>query len=244
LLLSGSSSTHNSKKFNLEINNKKGVQMLNRIITLIAIATISTSCARPSEKVKESSLTKNNKEMSSGITDTITLGGGCYWCVEAIYQELKGVESVASGFSGGARDNPSYEQVCSGATGHAEVVQIVFDPKQVAVDELLEVFWSVHDPTTLNRQGADIGTQYRSVIFYHNLEQKEIAEKYKKKLNDEHTFDNPVVTEISAFTKFFKADEYHQNYYKENSDQPYCTLVIRPKLDKFQKVFKDKLKGH
>lgn len=174
--------------------------------------------------------------------DTITLGAGCFWCVEAIFMELKGVESVTSGYSGGQRENPSYEQVCSGATGHAEVIQVVYDPEVISFPELLEVFWGVHDPTTLNRQGADVGTQYRSVIFYHTEEQKQLAEKYKKKLNDSEAFPNPVVTEISPYKMFYKAEKYHQNYYNENGNQPYCSLVIRPKLEKFHKVFSDKLK--
>ena len=176
-------------------------------------------------------------------TETATFGGGCFWCVEAVYQELEGVISVTSGFAGGQRENPSYEQVCSGATGHAEVVQIVYDPSKISFDELLEVFWTVHDPTTLNRQGADVGTQYRSVIFYHNEEQKQLAEKYKKELDASGAWDNPVVTEIAPFTKFYSAEKYHQEYYKNNANQPYCSMVIQPKVDKFRKVFKDKLKS-
>ncbi len=180
--------------------------------------------------------------MNSG-NDTATFGGGCYWCVEAVYQELEGVVSVTSGFSGGQRENPTYEQVCSGATGHAEVVQIVYDPSKISFDELLEVFWTVHDPTTLNRQGADVGTQYRSVIFYHNDEQKLLAEKYKKELGASGAWDRPIVTEISPATKFYSAEKYHQEYYKNNPNQPYCSFVIQPKVEKFRKVFKDKLKS-
>lgn len=180
--------------------------------------------------------------MDTNGLDTATFGGGCFWCVEAVYQQLKGVVSVASGYSGGQRENPSYEQVCSGATGHAEVVQIVFDPKVISFDELLEVFWTVHDPTTLNRQGADIGTQYRSVVFYNSEQQHLTAQMYKDKLNKEGAFPSPVVTEISPLTKFYKAEGYHQNYYNENENQPYCSLVIKPKIEKFQKVFKSKMK--
>jgi peptide-methionine (S)-S-oxide reductase len=175
-------------------------------------------------------------------TDTATLGAGCFWCVEAIYQQLEGVLSVTSGYSGGTVENPTYEEVCSGKTGNAEVAQIVFDPKKVSFDEILEVFWSAHDPTTLNRQGFDRGTQYRSVIFYHSAEQKTIADNYKKKLDASGIYDNSIVTEIVPFKKFFKAEDYHQNYYNQNSNKPYCEYVIQPKLDKFKKLFKSRLK--
>ena len=185
----------------------------------------------------------NNSTPDMGInTDTATFGGGCFWCIEAVFQQLDGVVSVASGYEGGEKADPTYAQVCSGTTGHAEVVQVVFDPAIVTYAELLEVFWSVHDPTTLNRQGADIGTQYRSVIFYHNDIQRELAVDYKRRLNEEGAFSDPVITEISPATAFYKAEAYHQNYYLENENQPYCSFVIRPKLEKFSKVFKDKLK--
>ena len=198
----------------------------------------------PDNKIKNLKFeTVKNKTMNQ-LNDTATFGGGCYWCVEAVYQELNGVISVISGFSGGERENPSYEQVCSGATGHAEVVQIVYDPSKVSFDELLEVFWTVHDPTTLNRQGADVGTQYRSVIFYHTDEQKVLAEKYKKELDASGAYNKPVVTEISPFTKFYSAEKYHQDYFKNNANQPYCSMVIQPKVEKFRKVFKEKLKVH
>jgi len=175
-------------------------------------------------------------------TDTATFGAGCFWCVEAIFQQVKGVTKVESGYSGGARPNPTYEQVCSGATGHAEVIQVTYDPGVITYDELLEIFWQTHDPTTLNRQGADIGTQYRSVVFYHNDFQKQRAEYFKKKLNDENAFGQPVITEITPFSAFYKAENYHQNYYNENSEQGYCRLVIGPKLEKFEKAFRDKMK--
>lgn len=178
---------------------------------------------------------------TTGSYDTATFGGGCFWCIEAIFLELKGVKEVASGYSGGARENPTYEQVCSGATGHAEVVRVIYDPAVITYDELLEVFWSIHDPTTLNRQGADVGTQYRSVVFYHNEQQRVLAEGYKSKLNASGVFQDPVVTEISSLQNFYPAEKYHQNYYNENSSQPYCTFVIRPKMEKFRKVFSDKL---
>src|SRR6185437_4712519 len=170
-----------------------------------------------------------------------TFGAGCFWCTEAQFQQLNGVEKVESGYSGGTVPNPTYKQVCTGATGHAEVCNVYYDPTVISYDELLAAFWTCHDPTTLNRQGNDVGTQYRSIIFYHNEEQKKKAEEYKKKLNDEKAFNNPVVTAIEPFTVFYKAEDYHQDYYNENGHEPYCTFVIKPKLDKFKKVFKDKL---
>ena len=176
------------------------------------------------------------------IMDTATFGAGCFWCVEAVFQELEGVTSVASGYSGGGISNPTYKEVCSGLTGHAEVIQITYDPSKVSYKDLLEVFWQVHDPTTKDRQGNDVGSQYRSVIYYHSEEQKNLAEKYKKELEASGAFDKPIVTEISPFTKFYKAENYHQNYYKSNTSQPYCSMVVRPKVEKFKKVFKDKLK--
>lgn len=177
-------------------------------------------------------------------TETITLAGGCFWCIEAIFEDLKGVKSVVSGYSGGKISNPSYEEVSSGNTGHAEVVQITYDTKIISLEELLEVFFTLHDPTTLNRQGADVGTQYRSAIFYHNENQKNIAQTVIKTLNTNKVFDNPIVTEVAAFTKFYKAENYHQEYYELNKEQPYCKAVIKPKMDKLQKVFSDKLKQH
>ena len=183
------------------------------------------------------------KSETTAHLDTATFGAGCYWCTEAQFQELKGVISVESGFTGGHVKNPTYKEVCNGTTGHAEVCNIVFDPTIISYDEMLAAFWMTHDPTQLNRQGNDVGTQYRSSIFYHNAQQKAKAEEYKKKLNDEKVFDKPVVTEIAPFTVFYKAEDYHQNYYNDNGDAPYCSFVIRPKVEKFQKVFKDKLKS-
>lgn len=175
--------------------------------------------------------------------ETTTLGSGCFWCTEAVFQQLKGVETVVSGYSGGHVENPSYELVTTGRTGHAEVCQIQFDPEQISFEELLEVFFNTHDPTTLNRQGNDVGTQYRSVIFYHNEEQRKIAERVKKEMNDNGTWKNPIVTEIVPFEKFYRAEDYHQNYYRNNPNQGYCRVVIAPKLKKFEKVFKLKLTG-
>lgn len=180
---------------------------------------------------------QNNKNM-----ELATFGTGCFWCTEAIFEQLKGVESAISGYSGGTVKNPTYKEICTGETGHAEVIQITFAPEIITYKELLEVFWQTHDPTTLNRQGADIGTQYRSVIFYHNNEQKELAENYKKKLDKAGIYNNPIVTEISNYSAFYKAEEYHQDYYNNNKSQSYCSFVITPKIEKFKKVFKDKLK--
>jgi peptide-methionine (S)-S-oxide reductase len=171
-----------------------------------------------------------------------TFGGGCFWCTEAVFQRLKGVESVVSGYSGGHVKNPSYRQVCNGDTGHAEVIQITYDPKRISYDELLEVFWKTHDPTTVNQQGNDYGPQYRSVVFYHNEEQRKLAEHYKEKLDASGAFRKPIVTEISPFTELYPAEEYHQKYFDLNPDEMYCRMVIAPKVDKFQKVFRAKLK--
>jgi peptide-methionine (S)-S-oxide reductase len=182
------------------------------------------------------------KKMTQSNMETITLGGGCYWCVEAVYENLKGVKSVVSGFSGGKILNPSYEEVCSGTTGHAEVVQITFDKNVTSLDEIFKVFFTVHDPTTLNTQGADKGTQYRSVIFYNNEEQKLEAQSIIAELKNAKVYENPIVTTLEPFTKFYKAEDYHQNYYANNKSQPYCQMVIQPKIEKFEKIFKDKLK--
>ena len=176
--------------------------------------------------------------------DTATFGTGCFWCTEAIFQQLEGVEKVTSGYSGGTVPNPTYEEVCSKTTGHAECLNILYDPKKISFDELLEVFWQTHDPTTLNRQGADVGTQYRSVVFYHNEEQRAKTEKYKAALDKSGAFDKPIVTTLEKFTVFYPAEEYHQNYYLNNPGQGYCQFVIRPKVEKFEKVFKSKLKKH
>lgn len=174
--------------------------------------------------------------------DTATFGAGCFWCVDAIFRELDGVLSVTAGYAGGHTTDPDYKSVCSGTTGHAEVARIVYDPTKISFDELLEVFWQTHDPTTLDRQGADVGTQYRSVIFHHNAEQKEKAERYKAELDKSGAWDRPIVTEISPLERFHPAENYHQDYYAANPDAGYCQYVIRPKLEKFRKVFADKLK--
>jgi len=213
----------------------------NLIITSLLLMHISFSgCAQLDEQ-------KTNKDMNVGTdlpagTDTATFGGGCFWCTEAQFELLDGVINVTSGYSGGTIKNPAYKEVCTGRTGHAEVVQVVYDPSKLDYESLLEAFWLSHDPTQLNRQGNDVGTQYRSVIFYHNSKQKELAESYKQKLNDSKAFDADVVTEISEFKEFYKAEEDHQNYFNENGNQPYCQFVVAPKVEKFKKVFKAKLK--
>ncbi|HXH18164.1 MAG TPA: peptide-methionine (S)-S-oxide reductase MsrA [Chitinophagales bacterium] len=174
--------------------------------------------------------------------DTATFGAGCFWCVEAIFQNLEGVYAVTAGYSGGHTKNPTYKEVCDGGTGHAEVAQITYDPQKISFEELLDVFWKTHDPTTLNRQGHDVGEQYRSVIFYHNEAQKAAAEKSRNEMDASGYFDFPIVTAIEPLTNFYKAEDYHQDYFKYNPSQPYCIAVIKPKVDKFKKEFKDKLK--
>jgi peptide-methionine (S)-S-oxide reductase len=175
--------------------------------------------------------------------ETATLAAGCFWCVEAVFDDLKGVEDVVSGYSGGHTENPSYRQVCDGNTGHAEVAEIKFDPSAISFKDILRVFFSVHDPTTLNRQGHDIGTQYRSAIFYHNDEQKRDAEEVIKEITDEGVFDDPIVTEVVPFEKFWPAEDYHQEYFANNPNQPYCQAVVSPKVRKFRQKFADRLKS-
>jgi peptide-methionine (S)-S-oxide reductase len=181
------------------------------------------------------------KTMSTSL-ETATLGSGCFWCTEAFFLEVKGIESVVSGYSGGKVKNPTYREVCTGLTGHAEVIQVKFDPKVISYADVLEIFWNTHDPTTLNKQGADEGPQYRSVVFYHNDAQKKTAEEYKNQLDKSGVFKNPIVTEISPFSVFYPAEEYHQNYYALNPNQGYCQYVIRPKVEKFRKQYAAKLK--
>jgi peptide-methionine (S)-S-oxide reductase len=186
--------------------------------------------------------TPDNPPAKHGPVEKATFGAGCFWCSEAVFLHLKGVKSVVSGYSGGSTKNPTYEQICNGNTGHAEVIQVTFDPAVITFPELLEVFWQTHDPTTKNRQGNDIGSQYRSAIFYHSEEQHRLAEEYKKKLDASGAFRAPIVTEITAFKEFYPAEDYHQNYFARNPNQAYCNAVIPPKLDKLKKVFADKLK--
>jgi peptide-methionine (S)-S-oxide reductase len=179
----------------------------------------------------------------SSRTEVATLGGGCFWCLEAVYQELRGVEKVESGYSGGDVPNPTYRQVCSETTGHAEVVQVTFDPDEVSYKDILEVYFTIHDPTTLNRQGADVGTQYRSVIFYHTEDQKRTAEEVISDLETEGIWNSPIVTEVVPFDEFYVAEDYHQNYFSNNGFQPYCQVIIAPKVAKFRKQHLERLKA-
>ncbi|MGB3007445.1 MAG: peptide-methionine (S)-S-oxide reductase MsrA [Chitinophagaceae bacterium] len=218
------------------------------LISIVGIFLL-LSCAQKTSTNSNTKLTMENNKLeikTTSITDSTeiaTFANGCFWCTEAIFEELEGVISATSGYTGGQTENPTYKEVCSGETGHAECLQIIYDPKKITYDELLEVFWQTHDPTTLNRQGADEGTQYRSGIFYHTPEQKEKAEKYKAALDKSGAFDKPIVTEITAFSKLYTAEDYHQQYFElNNNTNPYCRVVIQPKLDKFRKVFAEKLK--
>ena len=185
---------------------------------------------------------EQNKEGLLRERETATLAGGCFWCLEAVFLELNGVEKAVSGYSGGAGDNPSYREVCTGTTGHAEVVQISFNAGEISYKDILEVFFTIHDPTTLNRQGADVGTQYRSAVFYHSEEQKQVAESVIQELDKSNIWEHPIVTEVSPSQKFYPAEEMHRGYYKQHSDEPYCRIVIEPKVAKLRKHFMGKLK--
>jgi peptide-methionine (S)-S-oxide reductase len=211
-----------------------------KMIHLISLIIFLSGCSVFTKNSQTNTKIYKDKIMSTNL-DTAVFGMGCFWCTEAVFEELKGVQSVEAGYSGGTTENPTYKQVCTGETGHAEVARIIFDASVISYDQLLQVFWTTHDPTTLNKQGADVGTQYRSVIFYLNDKQKEAAEKSKKDIAPQ-VWDNPVVTEISPLSKFYKAEDYHQDYYDQNPNQGYCQYVITPKVDKFRKKFKDWLK--
>jgi len=213
---------------------------MKNLLSIPFIMLLCISC-NSAQNTSQKMATAVNTEISpSGLTEIATLGGGCFWCVEAVYHELRGVLKVESGYTGGRISDPTYREVCSGMTGHAEVVQVTFDPAQLSFADVLRVFFTVHDPTTLNRQGNDVGTQYRSVIYYHTEQQRETAEAIKTEAAE--AWDNPVVTEISAAEKFYKAEDYHQNYYRENPNQGYCSFIITPKLKKFREKFADRLK--
>lgn len=216
--------------------------ILNGIIALnLLIITAFTSCSQTPKTLAK----MNTATIPKGIhTDTATFGEGCFWCTEAYFQRLKGVYKVISGYGGGHVANPTYEQVCDKNTGHVELCQIIYDPKQISYDELLEVFWKTHDPTTLNRQGNDEGPQYRSVIFYKNEEEKNKAAQYIISLDKSGAWSHPIITSIEPFKNFYPAENYHQNYYNDNQNQGYCRFVIQPKLEKFEKVFKNKLKNN
>ena len=232
------------------MEQKSKIRIYMKTIWLAAFtgAAALISCAQNNNQNLKMNTTKASEKTEptlTGKTDTATFGTGCFWCTEAVFEQLEGVISVTSGYAGGHVANPSYKDVCTGETGHAECVQIVYDTSKISFDDLLEVFWQVHDPTTLNRQGADVGTQYRSVVFYHDDEQKQKVEKYKTELDKSGAYDNPIVTTLEPFTKFYKAENYHQEYYELNKNSnPYCSIVIQPKLEKFEKVFKNKLKKH
>ena len=216
---------------------------MQKLVLIVVAAFISlTSCASKKDNPVMKMEAIDLDITSAPNADTVTFGTGCFWCTEAIFQMVDGVIKVESGYSGGHVDNPTYQQIGTGVTGHAECLNIVYDTTKVSYDELLEIFWQTHDPTTLNRQGNDVGPQYRSVIFYRNEKQKSIAESYKLKLDKSGAFARPIVTTLEPMKKFFKAENYHQNYYNENGNQPYCQYVIRPKVEKFKKVFKDKMK--
>lgn len=214
-------------------------------ITFLTFNALS-SCAQQSDMKKHTTFDEMNQQHNNDMnktTDTATFAAGCFWCVEAQFQQLEGVDTVISGFIGGHTKNPTYKEVCTGTTGHAEACNIIYNPSKISYDELLAAFFTAHDPTQLNRQGNDVGTQYRSAIFYHNDEQKQKAEYYIRRLNEEKAYDNPVVTEVAPYNLFYKAEDYHQNYYNQNSNtNPYCQLVIQPHIENFKKVFKDKLK--
>jgi methionine-S-sulfoxide reductase len=232
------------------INKNKAISIivLLQLITVFAFAsdiwgeTVNKNIYMENKNKTSIADSGTDNHGNSSSVDTITLGGGCFWCVEAVYEMLEGVTKVESGYSGGTVKNPSYREVCTGRTGHAEVAQITFDNSKTSLDEILKVFFTVHDPTTLNKQGADVGPQYRSVIFYRNEQQRNVAKSIIDDLNNEHVYSSPVVTQLAPFTNFYKAEDYHQDYYNQNKQEPYCRLVIQPKLEKFEKLFKDRLK--
>ncbi len=217
------------------------LQLRTLLVGNVFAAFAMIGCTQPQASTSTSNNFTNKTGMTSN-TDTATFGAGCFWCVEAVFQQLDGVLKVTSGYSGGHIINPTYEQVCSKTSGHVEVAQIVYDPAKVTFDELLEVFWKTHDPTTPDQQGNDCGPQYRSVIFYHNEAQKDIAEKYKNELDQSGAWSMPLITAIEPLTNFYAAENYHQNYFNNNPSQLYCRYVVQPKVEKFRKVFKDKLK--
>jgi peptide-methionine (S)-S-oxide reductase len=217
--------------------------MRHVLITLTALLLTLPAASCTAGDPDRPSPTPEPATMSDPTTAVATFGAGCFWCVEAVFDQIDGVLSVTSGYSGGHVPNPTYDQVTSGATGHAEVTQVVYDPTKVSYETLLEVFWTGHDPTTKDRQGADVGPQYRSVIFTHTPEQARLADEYRKKLDASGAFDAPIVTEIVPFTAFYKAEEYHQDYFNQNRYKPYCMFVIAPKVEKIRKAFRDRLKS-
>ena len=227
-----------SKPISIRRVTRLAPKSLGVILALAGVLAAGFLHAEPASKTSDAA----DAEHKEKKVEVATFGNGCFWCTEAVFEELKGVESAVSGYSGGRVPNPTYEQVCTGATGHAEVIQVTYDPAVITFPELLEVFWKTHDPTTLNQQGPDHGTQYRSAVFYHSDEQRELAEKYKQRLDESGAFDAPIVTEITKFQKFYPAEDYHQQYFEDNPRQPYCRAVVKPKVVKFRKAFHDKLK--
>jgi len=234
------------------LKSKKQMKVNKLILSIfVLLQSIGLQSCGQSNNTQEKKLLaiketkKIDMQTETNVNDTaasIVLGGGCFWCVEAQYLMLDGVQKVESGYAGGNSENPTYKEVCTGLTNHAEVVKITYDPRKLSFDDILYAFWQSHDPTTLNRQGNDEGTQYRSVVFYSTEEEKQKTEAYIKKLNEEKAFDNPVVTQVAPLTKFYIAEDYHQNYYNNNKTQGYCMFVVGPKVEKFKKIFKDKLK--
>lgn len=222
----------------------KKPQTIKQAVILITAVFFINACGQNKQtNMNETPASKNTfTQGAQSNIDTATFGAGCFWCVEAVFQRLNGVISVKSGYTGGSVKNPTYREVCSGLTGHAEVCQIIYDNSKVSFDELLEVFWKTHDPTTLNAQGNDHGTQYRSAVFYHNASQKELAIKYKEEINKSGAYPNPIVTEITELGVFYPAEDYHQNYFNLNGQEGYCRFVIQPKVEKFEKIFKNKVK--
>lgn len=212
------------------------------VLSLLLISFLFSCAGKVNKNAEERSTMMATSNKSDKLLDTATFAAGCFWCVEAQFQQLEGVDTVISGYTGGHTKKPTYKQVCTGNTGHAEAVNIIYRPAIISYDELVEAFFVAHDPTQLNRQGNDVGTQYRSAIFYHNKEQKDKAQFYIKRLNEEKAYDKPIVTEVKPYGDFYIAEDYHQNYYNLNRKEGYCQFVITPKLDKFQKVFKAKLK--
>ena len=213
---------------------------MTKMLPLLILFITFFGCNSTQEK--QENIMEEKQAITSESVDTITLGGGCFWCVEAVFLRMKGVVSATSGYSGGFVKNPAYREVCNGTTGHTEVVQVAFNKNETSLEDILSVFFVVHDPTTPNRQGNDVGTQYRSAIYYHDDNQKKIVQDAIKKLTDQKVFPDKIITEVAPIANFYKAEDYHQNYYNQNSSEPYCRFVVKSKVDKFEKLFKDKAK--
>jgi peptide-methionine (S)-S-oxide reductase len=239
--------TNNSMTSSVWTVIKRYRLLLGFLAVMMVCLSLVAAQLYPGKSVAQENFPTPDKDELTATTESepevATFGSGCFWCTEAVFAQLKGVQKVESGYSGGSVQNPTYEQVCTGSSGHAEVIQITFDPKVVSYPELLEVFWRTHDPTTKNRQGNDVGRQYRSVIFYHSERQQQLAEQYRQKIDAAQVFSSPLVTEISPFTTFYPAETYHQNYYANHASAPYCRLIIGPKIEKLRHVFHEKLKS-